>query len=451
MLCSDDVHQRRTAVLSFGRVADGLTKPIPVDERLLLQTLQDDSPAVRREAAHAARYLQSDAVFTPLASLLSDPDVGVRRAASESLKQLWPRSRAVLTGMLADREGAAASVILDAMPADDPEMHYPLRGYIQREVANIHFLRSILDVLPRTGKSVSLLADTLRARQQRSEERLIKSVGLFGNPRALDLVRKSLNAGDPSTRAAALEALETLGDRRITQEVIPILDRGGVLASDGEQLSLGGALQKLLIHKDHWLRALAARSIPELGLKDPVEVLQALKTDKDALVKQAVGDALFQMDGKPMKTLKTLSTMDRILLLREVPIFAGLDPDDLEQIAEIAQEQLYSARALICREGEPGASLFLIVNGDVEVVKSSGSDEKVLAIRSVGEFVGEMAILDSAPRSATLRALNEVRALSIEGDAFNMILLDRPQVAVSVLRNMSSRVRELNDKVGANG
>ena len=65
--------------------------------------------------------------------------------------------------------------------------------------------------------------------------------------------------------------------------------------------------------------------------------------------------------------------------------------------------------------------------------------------------VGEMAILDSAPRFATLRALSEVRLLSIEGDAFNTILLDQPEVAVSVLRRMSARVRELNEKVGTNG
>jgi CRP-like cAMP-binding protein len=82
-------------------------------------------------------------------------------------------------------------------------------------------------------------------------------------------------------------------------------------------------------------------------------------------------------------------------------------------------------------------------------VKSAGrQDESILATRGVGEFVGEMAILDSAPRSATLRAVSDVRILSIDGDAFKSILLDRPEVAVSVLRNMSSRVRALNAMVG---
>jgi CRP-like cAMP-binding protein len=152
-----------------------------------------------------------------------------------------------------------------------------------------------------------------------------------------------------------------------------------------------------------------------------------------------------------MKTLKTLSTLERILLLREVPMFSGLAPEDLEKIADIAHEQLYSARGIICREGEPGDALFIIVSGDVDVVKSVGKQESILATRTGGDFVGEMAIIEASPRSATLRAVNDVRVLSIDGDAFKSILLDRPEVAVSVLRHMSARIRSLNERVGASG
>jgi CRP-like cAMP-binding protein len=152
-----------------------------------------------------------------------------------------------------------------------------------------------------------------------------------------------------------------------------------------------------------------------------------------------------------MKTLKTLSTLDRVLLLREVPMFTGLSPEDLEQIAEIAEEQLFLDQAILCREGEYGHALFIIASGVVDVLKKAGSSETMLASRSTGDFVGEMAILESAPRSATLRARGGVRTLVIDGDAFQTILLDRPQVAVSVLRRMSTRVRELNEKIGAGG
>ena len=151
------------------------------------------------------------------------------------------------------------------------------------------------------------------------------------------------------------------------------------------------------------------------------------------------------MDGDTgMKTLKTLSTLERVLLLREVPMFSGLSPEDLEQIADIAQEQLYSNGTLICREGERGSTLFIIVIGKVEVIKGMGKTENVIAVREPGEFVGEMAILESAPRSATLRAQEDVRVLIIEGNAFKAILIDRPEVAISVLQHMSTRVRQLS-------
>jgi CRP-like cAMP-binding protein len=84
----------------------------------------------------------------------------------------------------------------------------------------------------------------------------------------------------------------------------------------------------------------------------------------------------------------------------------------------------------------------------VDVIITAGRKESIIASRGPGEFVGEMAILESMPRSATLRARGEVRMLLIEGGAFNSIMMDRPEVAISVLKHMSSRVREINERIG---
>jgi CRP-like cAMP-binding protein len=129
-------------------------------------------------------------------------------------------------------------------------------------------------------------------------------------------------------------------------------------------------------------------------------------------------------------------------------MFSKLSPEDLEKVADIAHEQLFLSRAILCREGDPGNTLFMIVSGQVDVIVTANQNENIIASRGPGEFVGEMAILESMPRSATLRARDEVRVLVIEGEAFNSIMLDRPEVAISVLRHMSSRVRELSDRVG---
>lgn len=450
LLQHNDAYKRFLVLQSFGHIADGIRESIDVDPALIVDALKDESTLVRREAARVARYVSREGVIQALVSRLGDADLVVRRSASDSLRALWPESRKLLVTLLQHEDGALVEAALDSIPTADEEILDSLRSYIQREVSNIRFLRSLVGALPRDGRVVALLLDTLTLRESRSEERLIKAVGLFGNPRALDLVRKSLNAGDASTRASALEALETLGDRKITQQILPILDRGGVFRKAADDvLTHHDAIGILLVHDDPWFRALAARAVPELGLTDCADVLKRLKRDKSSIVKQAVADALLQMDGAQVKTLKTLSTLERILLLREIPMFAGLAAEDLEQIADIAHEQLYSTRGIICREGESGNALFIIVNGEVDVVKAMGNEEMVLAKRGAGDFVGEMAVLESAPRSATLRALNDVRVLTIEGEAFKSILLDRPEVAVSVLRNMSSRIRALNAMVGS--
>lgn len=450
MLTHSNSDQRRIALHAFVHMTAGMTQPIKIKPSWMHALLHDDVLLIRREAALAARFMCEASIIQSLGDLLADSDVTLRRNASDSLKQLWPESRSVVLAILENGNGATVYAALDAIPSGDEHALDSLGAYIQREVTNLRHMRSLIRPLEQEKPFSKLLVDTLRLREAQSEGRLIKAVGLFGNPRALNLIRKSLNAGDASTRASALEALETLGDRKITQQILPILDRGGVFKkSEDAPLDIRSAMGILLEHQDHWIRALAAGAVPELGLANCVDALQRLQRDGHLFVRQAASAALVHLDGGDMKTLKTLSTLERILLLREIPIFSGLAPEDLEKIADIAHEDLYSAGGIICREGDSGDALFVIVSGDVQVVRSAGKQESVLATRGMGEFVGEMAILDSAPRSATLRAVNDVRVLTIDGEAFKSILLDRPEVAVSVLRNMSSRIRALNAMVGA--
>lgn len=448
LMKDEDVNHRRLALEAYERIlsnADDLRK---VDEGLVLKALNDPSPVVRRGAVRVATRLLNEVGPTSLVKCLFDEDSGVRRLAAEALKQTWTETRSMVLRLLAEeRDGKVLSSLLDSIPPGDAETFDILQSYIRWEVTQIRYLRSLLSVLPAAGRISVLLRETLQHRETLGEGRLIKAVGLFGNPRAMELVRKGLNAGS-SERAAALEALEMLGDKEITLEVLPILDRAGVFQEDGIQpIHLSDALSALLTDEDGWLRALAARVVAEIGLRDFIPALKKLRRDPLPLVREAARDALTRMDGKPMKTLKTLSTLDRVLLLREVPIFSRLSPEDLERIAGVAQEQLFPPHSVICREGEPGDSLFIIAAGRVEVVKQTKRGEKVLAVRQVGEFVGEMAILESSMRSATLRAVDEVRVLTIDGDAFKSILMDRPEVAIAVLKSMSSRVRDLNERV----
>lgn len=141
------------------------------------------------------------------------------------------------------------------------------------------------------------------------------------------------------------------------------------------------------------------------------------------------------------ETLQTLGTMDRILFLRQVPIFSNLAPEDLDSIAAIAAERAWTRGENICREGEIGDELFVIVAGAVKIAKQTNGELRTLRTLQAGEQIGELAILREQPRSASAIAEDaNVRALVIRGDALKAILRDRPEVAMAMLASLAQRL-----------
>lgn len=144
------------------------------------------------------------------------------------------------------------------------------------------------------------------------------------------------------------------------------------------------------------------------------------------------------------ETLRTLGTMDRILFLRQVPLFNHLTPEDLQQIAEVATERVFNPSDYLCREGEIGDELFVIVEGQVKITKGSNGEERALRTLKTGEHIGELAILREQPRSASVAADgSSVRALAIRGAALKSILRDRPEVAMAMLASLAQRMSTL--------
>jgi hypothetical protein len=284
-----------------------------------------------------------------------------------------------------------------------------------------------------------MLRDRLRVQASASEGRLIKTVGLFGDMNTMELVRKSMNGTNIENRAAALEALDTIGDRKLAGSIVSLLEEEPEASDPSDVIAM------LLKSADPWLRTLAVRSTSELGLREFLPLLHQLQSGPDLLLREAALGASSQFgEEKQMDTLKTVSILERILLLREIPIFAGLSPEDLQLVANIAREEWYPQNTDIFHQGEEGNMLFVIVEGRLDVVRTVNGTEQVLAERGPGEFVGEMAVIESAPRAATIRTQSDVRVLAIDGETFKGILRERPDVSFAVLRNISRRLREMS-------
>lgn len=123
--------------------------------------------------------------------------------------------------------------------------------------------------------------------------------------------------------------------------------------------------------------------------------------------------------------------------LARVPIFANCTAAEIGAIAEVAQEQAFQAGQIIVSQGTPGQAFYMILTGRVEIIRDNNS----LGAFKPGDFFGEMSLLDSAPRSATIRALEPTTCLMLSSWDFKRTLETHPSIAVKLLEVLSRRLR----------
>jgi CRP-like cAMP-binding protein len=133
-------------------------------------------------------------------------------------------------------------------------------------------------------------------------------------------------------------------------------------------------------------------------------------------------------------------------LIRDVPLLTRLAEEDLRALAARGKVQRHPAGAVIFQEGDPGDSLHIVIEGDVRIAVLSGSgEEATVAMLGPGEFVGDLALLDGRPRSATAIASRPTKTLVVTRDDFARWLGQRPRAALALLEALSLRVRRTDE------
>ena len=132
-----------------------------------------------------------------------------------------------------------------------------------------------------------------------------------------------------------------------------------------------------------------------------------------------------------------ITTVEKVLFLKSIDLFRSLPGEELATIAEIAEEQPFAAGEPVFAEGEPGDALYLLVEGAVKVHRG----DKQLAQLGARDVFGEMAVLDSQPRGASVTVLKDAVLLKIGRDDFRDILQERPEIGMGILQVLSRRLR----------
>jgi len=134
--------------------------------------------------------------------------------------------------------------------------------------------------------------------------------------------------------------------------------------------------------------------------------------------------------------------MDRLAFLQSLSLFQGLSDEALRYLAAESRHRAFRAGEIIFYQGEPGATCHIVVQGRLRVVVV-GEDGRELSVRlfGPGEIVGEMALFEDLPRSASVEALEKTLVLEMDRDVLLGCLQRSPALALGLLRSLSARLR----------
>jgi hypothetical protein len=274
---------------------------------------------------------------------------------------------------------------------------------------------------------------------------LERAVSASRVPPAAPAILAVADDGSAYVRAAAALLLSRFDDEASRARLARALTDGEPIVREAAVRSLGSRarltrelLSTALADTDPRVRSAAVRAVAGVGSNEMPAVDPARLAQTTRGIGNAPG-AYATLDANAV--IASLTTIERMMLLRQVPLFAWLDPDDLEQLATRVEERHYEPGANLCVEGEAGDAVYLLVRGRVRVFTGAGPDERTLSELGQGACIGEMAVFDHAPRSATVRALDRVRALIVPGEGFKQLLLERPEMNQAIIAELVRRMR----------
>ena len=421
---------------------------------LAVNALDDGQPRVRKAACGALVRLDPNAALNHLLQHLADEDASVCRVLAESFGKIGEPALKPLTDALFNPSAEdVALMALAYLPVRKAEVK--IREYAEETAQTALYYQRLSKGLALQNDHVAdgeerilLLIESLHERAYRSGMNALRAIGLLSAPGTMPTAIDNLQSRDSAQRANALEVIESVGERDIIRPLLALWESGEAPASHLPE----NWLSALLDDQHGWLRACAVLVVSETGddsLREKLTVMS--RSDPDEFVRDAANSAVQIVilgDGS-MDTLATLSLMERIIFLRRVPLFAGLSPTDLRQVASITREVLFADGQVIVRQGEIGSDMYIIVSGEVRVLMSAESrdDQVEVARRIAGDYVGEVSIINQEPRMATLIADGAVRGLCLGQKQFESILRERPETGLAMMRTLCQRLKEASERV----
>lgn len=126
--------------------------------------------------------------------------------------------------------------------------------------------------------------------------------------------------------------------------------------------------------------------------------------------------------------------------IKEIPLFANFSADEIQRVAEISTEAHFSAGSVVVDQGDPGTVCHVIVSGEASVYVRG----EYVTTSGPGSMIGEIALVDHRPRTATVVADNQMTTLQFDSKSFRVLLEEMPRAGEQILRSLRARLDRLD-------
>jgi HEAT repeat protein len=398
-----------------------LARHLPLSREHLSAELGHADVRVRLAALRALAATEDPAESDTLARGLNDSSREVRSLARDSLGRLGDAGAMAASVYLEAARMPTVAAALGAIAAAGTSrarrmLGEKLRHHVHEVWRQLLVLHAIEAVEDSRFRFLKLAYENAFARSLRTAFLILE---LSEDTRLVQTVMKVLRLASARARGDALEVLSNLGDREVARLLVLLLEAGPL----EEKIPLVADLFRPPRGRDAILEA--ARMNRNPWVQRVYTILKAEGRDREN------GDQV----------------MERMLYLRRVPLFSQLTLDQLDAINRILSESRYVKDEVICREGDIGSDLYVLIDGEVEVFKGYETDQPLrLATLSPVSCFGEMAVLSDEPRSATVVASREARLLTLEGERLKELILHMPEIAFDFFGVLTGRLRSADER-----
>ncbi|MCF8104486.1 MAG: cyclic nucleotide-binding domain-containing protein [Desulfohalobiaceae bacterium] len=434
---------------------------------LALDYLNHPQPQIRLSALQVLN-ITNENILKKTINFLGDPEASIRELAKEKIKNgdyVNGQTLIESLGRPNRRLREAVFDLLENLNIRDLDLYRFTREGLEEAYTYLAKARA-LDQMPENHRK-DLLREHLYQKKNRLLEDILRVMAIHSQDSRMRTVFMGLFSRDSRQKANSIELLGDIMDRKLFEMFLPLIEGSSLyqtLAAGRQFFKLPGydspskLLFPALLQEKDWIEVLLALNLLkdlDQEAKQHTEFLNKLLSSPNPhlrqLAEQVVDQFLNEVDSEEQVMDNRLTTADKILLLKKIAIFSDLTVSELGAIAAVTEEKDYPQGEIVIKEGEQGEQVFLIIAGEVEVVKQQRDKEIRLDTMEVGNYFGEMALFEEARRSATIRTKRPSRFLVLHKQEFNELVREYPRIALQICTALSHRLRNLQSKLTQGG